>query len=184
MSLSLSEAKQKMEQALERLNEELKKVRSGRANPAILDGVTVSAYGQPMPLKHLANVVVIDAQLLQITPFDPNNLSAISSAISDSNLGLNPSDDGHIVRVPIPQLNEERRKELVKMLGEKTEEARVVLRNLRHDVIKTAKTQEKDGELSEDDRIRVERDITETLENYNTKIDEAFEHKQSEIMTV
>lgn len=184
MAIDVSEATDKMRQTLERLHDELKKIRTGRANASVLDGVTVEAYGQPMPLKHLAAVVAVDGQLLQVTPFDPNNLAAISSAISDSNLGLNPSDDGHVVRVPVPPLTEERRRELVKSLNEKAEEARVALRNVRHDALKGAKVQQQDGDLSEDEYHRTEKQLNDLIENHNNQIEKALVTKQSEIMTV
>lgn len=184
MALSIEEAKQKMTQALEHLHDELKKIRTGRANPSILEGVQISAYGQMMPLQHAANIQAVDAQLLQVTPFDPGNLGAIVTAISESNLGLNPADDGHVVRVPIPPLNEERRKELVKSLGEKVEETRIVMRNIRRDVLSTAKEQEKQSELSQDDVEQIEKQIGEFMDDFNSQIETAFEHKQSEIMKV
>lgn len=184
MAMTVDEANQKMEQTLEHLHSELKKIRTGRANPAILDSVMIDAYGQQMPLKHAATVQAVDAQLLQVTPFDPNNLGNIVTAISDSNLGLNPSDDGRVVRVPVPQLTEERRKELVKTLSEKAEDARVSLRTIRHDVLKTAKQQEKDGELSKDDVERVEKRIGELMDDFNKRIDDALAQKEAEIMTV
>lgn len=184
MALTVDEAKQKMMLALEHLHNELKKIRTGRANPAILDGVQINAYGQSLPLKHAANVQAVDAQLLQVTPFDPSNLGAIVTAISDSNLGLNPADDGHVVRVPIPPLNEERRRELVKTLGEKTEETRVTMRNIRHEVLNTAKGQEKESELSKDEVERIEKQMGQLMDDYNTQIETALEHKQAEIMKV
>ncbi|HEX9679304.1 MAG TPA: ribosome recycling factor [Candidatus Saccharimonadales bacterium] len=184
MALNIEEAREKMSQVVERLHEELKKIRTGRASGSMLDGLEIEAYGQPMPLKHAANIVALDGQMLQVTPFDPNNLGAISTAINNSSLGLNPSDDGHVVRVAVPPLNEERRRELVKTLGDKAEEARVALRNVRHDAMKNAKSEQQEGELSEDDYHRVEKQVKELTDGFNRQIDEAFEHKQSEIITV
>lgn len=184
MAIDINEATEKMQQTLQRLHDELKKIRTGRASASMLDSVMVDAYGQPMPLKHVANIVVVDGQMLQVTPFDPNNLAAISAAISESNLGLNPSDDGHVVRVPVPPLTEERRAELAKSLNEKAEEARVSLRNIRHDALKGAKTQEQNKEISEDDYHRVEKELNELIEQNNSEIEQALEAKQSEIMTV
>lgn len=184
MALDFDEAKTKMAAALDHLHNELKKVRTGRANPAMLDGISVSAYGQPMPLKHVANVVAADSQLLMVTPFDPNNLGVISSAISESSLELNPSDDGHVVRVPVPPLSEERRRELVKQLGEVAEDTRVALRNIRHDVLDTAKNQKKAGELSENEFDRLEKQVAETMEDFQLQIDSALSQKEAEIMKV
>src|ERR1044072_2208082 len=127
---------EKMQQAVAHFNEELKKVRTGRANAAMLDGVMVTAYGAQMPLNQVANVIAPEAQLLQITPFDPNNLQAIASAIRDNpTLGLNPMDDGRVVRVPIPPLTEEHRREYVKVVGGKVEDCMVSLRNIRHEAL-------------------------------------------------
>lgn len=184
VNLDTNEAKTRMNQALDHFHDELKKIRAGRANPAMLDSIMVNAYGQPIPLKHVANVIVVDNQLLQITPFDPHNLSAISNSISESSMGLNPSDDGHVVRVPIPSLTEERRKELIKMLGEKTEEAKVAFRNIRHDFLKEVKSFQQSGELSEDEYHRTEKVINEMVDDFNLKVDEATAHKEIEIMTV
>jgi len=184
MALELNEAKQKMESALEHLHNELKKVRTGRANPAMLDSVMVSAYGQPMPLKHVANVVAADAQLLVVTPFDPNNLGPISSAVSESSLELNPSDDGHVVRVPVPPLSEERRHELVKQINAAAEDTRVALRNIRHDVLATGKDQKKSGELSENELERLEKQVAEAMEDSQQQIESALGQKEAEIMKV
>lgn len=184
MAVDLKETEDKMGQTLERLHEELKKVRTGRANAGMLDGVMVEVYGQPMPLKHIANIVALDGQTLQISPFDPNNLGAISTAISQSNLGLNPSDDGRVVRVTVPPLTEERRAELAKNLNLKAEECRVSLRNVRHDSLKSAKLQEQDKEISEDDYKRAEKDLNELIDKYNLQVEQALETKQAEIMKV
>ena len=184
MAIDVTEATDKMKQTLERLHDELKKIRTGRASAQMLDGVMIEAYGQPMPLKHTANIVAVDGQMLQITPFDPNNLEAISAAISQANLGLNPADDGHVVRVTIPPLTEERREELAKSLNEKAEEARVSLRSIRHDVLKGAKAQQQAKEISEDDFHRVEKQLNDLIEDYNSQVEQALDTKQSEIMTV
>lgn len=184
MALEFDEAKTKMTAALEHLHNELKKIRTGRANPAMLDGISVNAYGQPMPLKHVANVVAADSQLLMVTPFDPNNLGAISNAISESSLELNPSDDGHIVRVPVPPLSEERRLELVKQLNAAAEDTRVALRNIRHDVLDTAKDQKKAGDLSENELERLEKQVADTMEDFNRRIDSVLSQKEAEIMKV
>jgi len=184
MAIDLSQATSRMKQSLDHLHEELKKIRTGRANPGMLDGVMIDAYGQSMPLKHAASVVAVDGQLLQVTPFDPSNLAAISIAISESSLGLNPSDDGHVVRVPVPPLTEDRRRELVKSLNERAEEARVALRNIRHDVLKDAKSQQQNGELSEDEYNRADKQLGELMDEHHRQIDNALSTKQAELMTV
>ncbi len=185
MTGSIKEANEQMSKAMEHFDMGLNKIRTGRANAAILDGTTVTVYGQSTPLKHIANVNALDAQTLQITPFDPNNLSAISAAIRDDvSLGLNPADDGRVVRVPIPPMNEERRREVVKQVGEKAEEAKISLRNVRHDLLKTTKQQEKDKEISQDDYHDTEKEASELLDDFHKKIDEASKVKEQEIMTV
>lgn len=184
MAQTIEETTKEMQKVLDHLQDDIKKIRTGRANASVLDGVMVEAYGRPMPLKHLANVAVLDAQTLQVTPFDPNNLVAISTAISQSNLGLNPSDNGHVVRVPVPLLTTERRQELVAQLGEKTEEARISLRNVRHELLNSAKADLKDSKISEDDYSHIEKQADELISEYNDKVDAMHSAKEAEIMQV
>lgn len=175
------EEQKKMAEVLDRFNGEMKKVRTGRAHPDMLAGVKVEAYGQWMPLNQVANVTIGDATMLVITPFDPSNIANIESAIrADSTLGLNPSDDGRIVRVPIPPLTEERRKEIVKTTSTKVEEAKVSIRNVREDARKDIKGLE----LPEDARKRAEKEIDDLTKEYTDKIDEAFRAKEAEIMKI
>lgn len=175
----------KFNAAIGYFEEELKRVRTGRAHPGMLDGVMVEVYGQKMPLNQVSNITAPEAQLLQITPFDPSNLSVISTAIrNDQGLGLNPSDDGRVVRVPIPALTEDRRKLLVKQTGEKVEEARIALRNVRQDALKEAKRKKDSKELSEDDVKRVEKLIDESMAKANAKVDELFRVKEKDILTI
>jgi len=175
----------KMKQAVEFFNEDIKKVRTGRAHPSMLDGVMVMAYGTPMPLIQVGNVTTPEAQLLQITPFDPNNIQAIASAIRDNpTLGLNPSDDGRVVRVPIPALNEERRREYVKVLNGKIEDAMVRLRGVRHDAMDAIGKAKKDKEIGEDDAKRLEKQIDDLMNKTRTDIEAAAKAKEAEIMTV
>src|SRR5579884_1085299 len=146
----------RLKQVEERFNEALKGLRTGRANAAMLDSVMVEAYGTTMPLKQVASIMVPEAQLIQITPFDPNNLAAISTAIrSDSSLGLNPSDDGRVVRVPIPPLTEERRRDLAKQVGQKQEEAMITCRNVRHEALDLIDKAKKDKQIGEDEAKRL-----------------------------
>ena len=176
-----SEEKQKMEAVLARFNDEMKKVRTGRAHPDMLAGIKVEAYGQFMPLNQVANVTIGDATMLVITPFDPANINNISSAIrADSTLGLNPSDDGRVVRVPIPPLTEERRKEIVKTASEKVEDAKIAIRNVREDARKDIK----EAKLPEDATKRAEKEIDDLTREYSDKIDEEFKNKESEIMKI
>ena len=175
-----NEDRKKMDGAVERFREEMKKVRTGRAHPDMLAGIKVEAYGQYMPLNQVANVTVADATLLVVTPFDPANIQAIAAAIrADQALGLNPSDDGRVVRVPIPALTEERRKEIVKTASTKVEEAKVAIRNVREDARKAIKAAE---DLSEDVKKRAEKEIDDLTKEFNDKIDAEFKAKSDEIM--
>lgn len=174
----------RMQAALEHFETELTKVRTGRAHPDMLSSVMVEAYGAPMPLNQVANVTTPEAQLLQVSPFDPSNVKAISDAIRLSNLGFNPSDDGRIVRVPIPSLTEERRREMVKSLGDKVEACRIAMRTIRQDALKDAKRMKDAKELSEDDVKMIEKGIDDDMRDYQVKIDEAFRAKEKEVMTI
>jgi ribosome recycling factor len=179
------EAEKKFSAAVEHFKAELAKLRTGRAHPSMLDGIMVDAYGAPMPLNQVATVTAPESTLLQISPFDPNNLQAIAGAIRNNpSLGLNPSDDGRVVRVPIPPLNEERRREIAKQIGEKVEEANVRMRNARHEALKSADQAKKDKALSEDDVKRVEKRIDDTLAAQKAAIETAAKAKEQEIMTV
>ncbi len=176
---------EKFELALMHFEDELKKVRTGRAHPGQLEGIRVEVYGSLMPLNQVANITAPEAQLLQITPFDPGNIQAISAAIrADQSLGFNPSDDGRLIRVPVPALTEERRKGLVKQASEKVEEARITLRNIRQDALKEAKRLKEAKELSEDDVKRIEKGIDDDVAQNNSKIDEIFRAKEKDILTI
>ena len=165
--------------------EELKKVRTGRAHPGQLEGIKVEAYGTLMPINQVANITAPEAQMLQVTPFDPSNIQAITAAIrADQSLGFNPSDDGRTIRVPVPSLTEERRKQLAKQTSEKVEEAKIALRNIRQDALKDAKRKKDVKELSEDDLKRAEKLIDNDMAIFNAKIDESFSIKEKEILTI
>lgn len=175
----------KMQAVLEYLEDELKKVRTGRAHPDMLDSVVVTVYGSRMPLKQVANITVPEPQLLQVNPFDPSTVQPIVSAIrDDSSLGFNPTDDGRIIRVPVPPLTEERRREMVKQLGDKVEDSRIAMRNVRQDALKDAKRRKEAKELSEDDVKHIEKGIDDEMRDYNAKIDEIFKAKEKEVMTI
>lgn len=182
---AVEDAKHKFSGALEHFHDELKKLRTGRAHPSMLDGVMIEAYGTQMPLNQAATITTPEAQLIQISPFDPNNIQAIASAIRDNpSLGMNPSDDGHVVRVPIPALNEERRREIVKQLGGKQEEAMISLRNVRHDVLDVIDRAKKDKQIGEDDAKRYEKQVDDALNQARGDIESAAKAKEAEIMTV
>ena len=176
------EDRKKMEDTILRFKDEMKKVRTGRAHPDMLSGIKVEVYGQFMPLNQAANITAADATLLVITPFDPANIAAIESAIrADQSLGLNPADDGRVIRVPIPPLTEERRKEIVKNASTKVENAKVALRNIREDARKAVKIA---AELSEDVKKRAEKDIDDLTKEFTDKIDAEFKTKTDEIMKI
>jgi ribosome recycling factor len=174
--------KNKMSAVIERFKEEMKKVRTGRAHPDMLSSIKVEAYGQFMPLNQVANVTAADATMLVITPFDPTNIQSIAAAIrADQSLGLNPADDGRVIRVPIPALTEERRKEIVKNASEKVENAKVAIRNIREDARKAIKIA---TELSEDVKKRAEKDIDDLTKEFSDKVDAEFKAKSDEIMKI
>ena len=175
----------KMQAAVEHFEHELAKIRTGRAHPGMLDGIKVVAYGTEMPLNQVANVTAPEAQLLQITPFDPSNIQAIAASIrNDQGLGLNPSDDGRVVRVPVPPLTEDRRRQLARQAGEKVEEARIALRNVRQDGLKDARAKKEAKELSEDDVKLVEKEFDRLMQEAQGKLDEAFKAKEKDILTI
>lgn len=177
----VKDAQTKFEQAVSRFGEGLKSLRTGRANAAMLDGVTVEAYGTSMPLNQTATISAPEAQLIQISPFDPNNLPAIVEAIrNNQGLGLNPTDDGRVVRVPIPPLNEERRRELAKQVGAKQEECMVALRNIRHDALDAIKK----NVSSEDEAKRLTTQVEDAMNKSRTSAEAAAKAKEQEIMTV
>lgn len=171
-----------MEEVHTRFNDEMKKVRTGRAHPDMLAGIKVEAYGQFMPLNQVANVTATDGTMLVVTPFDPSTIQGITAAIrADQALGLNPADDGRVIRVPIPPLTEERRKEIVKTAAQKVEQAKVALRNVREDARKELKAA---ADLSEDIKKRAEKEIDDLTKEFTDKIDAAFKVKSDEIMKV
>jgi ribosome recycling factor len=181
----VDQAKTKLQNAVAHFHEDLKSVRTGRAHPSMLDGVMVTAYGAPMPLIQVGNVTAPEAQLLQITPFDPNNIQAIASAIRDNpSLGLNPMDDGRVVRVPIPPLTEDRRREYAKLVGSKVEDCMVALRNTRHDAIKDIDQAKKDKAVGEDDAKRLEKQIDDLMNQFKSEVEASSRAKEAEIMKV
>jgi ribosome recycling factor len=181
----VSEAGQKLQSTVAHFSEELKKVRTGRAHASMLDGIVVTVYGTQMPLNQVANVTAPEAQLLQITPFDPNSIQAIASAIRDNpSLGLNPSDDGRVVRVPIPTLTEERRREYVKTVGTKLEDCMVSLRNVRHDAMDGISKAKKDKQIGEDDAKRLEKQVEDAMNKAKAEAEAAAKAKEAEIMKI
>lgn len=181
----ITDAEAKFGQATQRFQEALKGLRTGRANPSMLDNVVVEAYGSTMPLKQAATITVPEAQLLQITPYDPNNLTAITTAIrNDQSLGLNPADDGRVVRVQIPPLNEERRRELAKQVGQKQEECMVALRSVRHEALNTINQAKKDKDIGEDDAKRLSNQLEEAMNKAKSEAEAVAKAKEQEILTI
>ncbi len=185
VSQIVSQTKQKLDTSLNHFQEELKKLRTGRASAGMLEGVMVEAYGSPMPLNQVANVTAPEAQLIQITPFDPNTLQAISNAIRDNkSLGLNPSDDGRVVRIPIPALTEDRRREITKQVGSKLEDAMIAMRGIRHDAIDIIEKAKKDKEIGEDDAKRLTVSVEDAMTKAKGEAEGYGKAKEQEIMTV
>ncbi len=181
----INDTKTKLESALARFEEEAKKLRTGRAHPNMLDGVSVGVYGQQMPLIQVATITTPEPQLLQLSPFDPNNLQSIVSAIRDNqSLGLNPTDDGRIIRIPIPPLTTERRQQIVKTLGEKTEDCMIAYRNVRHDALKTLDGAKKDKDIGEDEHGRLTKQVDDLMSQYKAKAEETAKQKEKEILTI
>ena len=179
------DASAKLKAAAEHFEAELRRLRTGRASASMLDGLTIEAYGTQMPLIQAATVTVPEAQLIQITPFDPNNLQAISAAIRNNpSLGLNPADDGRVVRVPIPPLTEERRREIVKQVGTKQEDCMVSLRNIRHDALDAIDKLKKDKQVGEDDAKRLEKQVDDAMNRIRTEVEAAAKAKEQEIMSL
>lgn len=175
-------AKDGMEKAIERLRRELSRVRAGRANPALLDDIKVDSYGSLLPLKQVATVSVADARLLVVKPYDRGTIAAIEKAINNSQLGLNPNNDGVVVRVPIPPLTEERRKQLVKQVKDSGEDARIAIRQVRRETNELLKDAEKEGSLSEDELKRSLDQIQKLTDAEIKSVDETVAKKEAEIM--
>lgn len=182
---TVDQAKSKLQAAVEHFQSSLKSLRTGRASASMLDGVTIEAYGQQMPLIQVATVSAPEAQLLQITPFDPNNLQAISTAIrNNASLGMNPSDDGRVVRIPVPPLTEERRREIVKQVGQKQEDCMIAMRGIRHDAMDAIDKTKKDKDIGEDDAKRLEKQVDDAVNAAKANAEAAARAKESEVMTV
>lgn len=179
----LNEAKKKMEKSLKNLKEELSHIRTSRASVALLETIKVDCYGTQMPIPQIATVNVIEGRLLVIQPWDVNLVKEIEKAIQKSDLGINPTSDGKTIKIVIPPLTEERRKELMKVVGKLGEEARIAIRNIRRDILDKLKTAKKKGEISEDDYIQLEKKFQKLTDQYIEKINEALKEKEKEILS-
>ena len=181
---SIQSARQHMANAIEALRREFSGVRTGKATPALLDTVRVDAYGSLVPLNQVATVSAPEPRLLLVQPWDRNMIGPVEKAIQTSDLGLNPSNDGKVVRVPIPALTEERRREYVKVLHKLAEEARVSVRHARKEANDAIKTRQKDGEISEDDARREQDEVQKLTDQHIQQIDQLLKHKEVEVLEV
>jgi ribosome recycling factor len=180
----LQDAEQRMDKSLEALHKELAGIRTGRATPALVDRLHVDYYGAPTPLQQLANITAPEARLLVIQPYDRSSMGAIEKAIQKSELGLNPANDGTLIRIPIPPLTEERRKEFVKVVKQKAEAARVAIRNIRRDEVENVRKMEKDGEVGTDEVDRGLQQIQKITDRFIAKVDDVAHKKEAEILEV
>jgi ribosome recycling factor len=181
---TLFEAEEKMEKAVSVAREDLGTLRTGRASPTMFARLQVDYYGAPTPIPQLASINVPEARMAVIKPYDPSHLSAVERVIRDSDLGVNPTNDGTIIRVIFPQLTEERRRDLVKVARHKGEEAKVSIRNIRRHAKDALDKIAKDGEAGEDDVRRAEKELDETTAKYVTNVDEVVKHKEAELLEV
>ena len=180
----LKDAKRRMEGAVKALASEYQTVRTGRASTGLLDRVTVNAYGTRTPLNQLATINAPEPRLLTVQPYDRSIMSSIEKAIMESDLGLTPNNDGQLIRLPVPQLTEERRKEMVRLVHKMAEEARVAVRNVRRDVINDMKRAEKDGEMSRDELARAQDEVQKLTDAEVKSIDDLMARKEAEILEV
>ncbi|MFC1608683.1 ribosome recycling factor [Patescibacteria group bacterium] len=180
----IEEKKKDLEKAIEHFKEEAAKIRTGRANPEVFENLMVDYYGSKTPLKQAANVTVPEARLVVIQPWDADSLANIESAIKMSEMDYNPNNDGKVIRINIPPLNEERRKEIVKVLNQKAEEARISIRGVREDVREELQRLEKKGDIAEDDMFIERERLQELVDEYNKDVEEIRASKEKEIMTV
>ena len=180
----MEDAIKKMSLTLMHFEKELSSLRTSRANPSILDNLTVDSYGSKMPVSQLGNISVIDPTTITIQVWDSNMVKAIESAISDSNLGINPQIDGQLIRLPIPKLSEERRKELSKIASEYAENSKIAIRNIRRETIEINKKDKKESKLSEDDLKKIINDIQKITDDNIKKIDEILNQKKNDILKV
>ena len=181
---TIESAKNRMDEAFEAVRREFGTVRTGKATPAILDTVRVEAYGSKVPLNQVATISTPEPSLLMVQPFDRSIIADIERAIMQADLGLNPANDGSVIRIPVPALNEERRKEYVRLLSKMAEDGRVSIRHARRDANDEIKAQTRDGDLSDDEGRRAMEEVQKLTDQYITRIDEALEAKEKEIMTV
>lgn len=180
----INQHKDQFEKVIEHFHHELSSVRTGRANPALLSTVMVESYGSKVPLQQVASITVSDAKTLTISPWDKGHIQEIEKGIHAANIGLNPSNDGQVVRINLPPLTEDRRKEMVKLVGQMSEHARIGIRQVREEIIKAIKRSEADGQATKDDVASSQKKIQDIVDKYNKDIKEIAEDKEKELMTV
>ena len=180
----LAAHKPQFEKTMEHFHHELSSVRTGRANPALLGTVMVDSYGTKVPIQQVANITVSDAKTLTISPWDKGQIQEIEKGIMAANLGFTPSNDGNVVRINLPPLTEDRRKEMVKLVGQIAENAKIGIRQVREDILKAVKREESEGSASKDDVASAQKKVQEVIDDYNKQIKEIAEEKEKELMTV
>jgi ribosome recycling factor len=180
----LADAKRRMDKSIEATHHEFNSIRTGRASPALLDRVTIDYYGTPTPLKSLASISAPEPRLLVVQPFDPGSIKNIERAVQESDLGLTPSNDGKVVRLPIPALTEERRKDLVKVVRRVAEDGKVAIRNVRRDVMQHLKELVVNGDVGDDEERRAEQQVQKVTDDHTKSIDDLLKVKEAEIMEV
>ena len=180
----MTEAKEKMHKAAQNLQRELGQIRAGRANASLLDRITVNYYGVPTPLNQMASIQLPEARILMITPFDKSILQDVEKAIMTSDIGISPTNDGNVIRLVIPQLTEERRKELAKDVKKEAENAKIAVRNIRRDAIDEYKKQQKNGDITEDDLRGLEKEVQTLTDNSIKEVDKIAAEKEKELLEV
>lgn len=180
----MTEAKEKMKKAAQNLQRELGQIRAGRANASLLDRITVNYYGAPTPLNQMASIQIPEARVLMITPFDKSILQDVEKAIMASDIGISPTNDGNVIRLVIPQLTEERRKDLAKDVKKEAENAKIAIRNIRRDAIDEYKKQQKNGDITEDDLRGLEKDVQTLTDNSIKEVDKIAADKEKELLEV
>jgi ribosome recycling factor len=181
---TLFEAEEKMEKAVSVAGEDFSSIRTGRANPSMFSKILVDYYGAPTPVNQLASFHVVDARMLTLTPYDKSAMEALERAIRDSDLGVNPTNDGALIRIAFPQLTEERRKEFIKVAHRKAEDAKVAIRNVRRHAKDELDRLAKDGEAGEDDVARAEKELEKVTQRHVASVDELLKHKEAELLEV
>lgn len=180
----LSEMESRMKKSLELLRTEFSSVRTGKASPALVENILVTYYGTPTKIRDLAGISTPDPKMIVIQPWDPTAIPEIEKAILQTQLGITPANDGKVLRLPIPELNEERRVELVKMIKKMAEDGKIALRNIRRDAIDGVKKLEKEKKITEDDKFKNEKTIQDKIESFIKQIDDLVKHKEKEVMEV